>query len=919
MLERSVLKTLEDTYTRASSGIEDEMKQFRNQAILDFVLTAALLFTIVFILFLAILFNLILHVISGAEVILSSISSLSFIVFLGYYFISHSLKSNSTLYETRLKEALEPIHESQENDDGSWHEATRTPGLIAKKIVAMLPIFSAMTARLQEFERNRAQLQVFRQDISDSMSRYISIGKEVTNIIKTFDSVSLSVDSWIKELSLDMTALWNVDGASEIIKLMYYEYTHDYRLSTQWERIRTLDNGRLIRTLSAIYIQNDIISKIPGLSDDFQVAILIALMSKEEEDYSRKRITSSFNQYVEKIHDVVIKLDSVSKNYELNFTSETLLKSLPLTVEDDIEGFLLAGAANVANLDFTKLSMAYYLLEDQRRANKLYLELKKDDKDNKDNKLLPIISFLMDKRKIRTYLPSISVTEMIKTSDSFNIEVIQSKLDYAQDIIHFASELVEFSKEYKIPIVQEQNDVSSLLKLLDSSSSDGVIRDMPSLFVRVTKDLIAWRQYIPDLSPKEEELLNRSRIITTVFVNRRRNPYEVDCNKMAAGPWRIDINLFNLTKFIAKDPSVELAELIRKSFLQSSISEDDSVSHSEFQWRLLSGQFVFDFPTLMNSRFNDALSKQRALIKISQLEIFRKSVKEFFGKELKLSNIRDLTLGRVVQAYLITVPVELSNTSAVRPAVMTSLNDDKGIQAVIRELQTKNSDMRFKDLILPVKGSGWNTRIGIVPNDMSYSECSLLLEEVLRVHLRNSGNLHQLFMTRISATEESFRVLIRESQSDIDLFSKIKDLIKEHFPTDYQIALYISTNEQTIEPSSILEVIGRIVDTAAGGFLNLMNKEYRALFEKEAGQYINEIMMEFETDIESKLSTPNFHLACETLSRQSENKSQRDVVRLIDGSLIKAFLSKELEAKNSRALAREILRVAKMVSDVFTV
>ncbi len=880
---------------------------------MDFLTAATLFFVLIFVVGLTLLFHYELHLISIAEVLIGSISSLTFIVFVGYYYIFQSQKLNLESLKDRTKDSLRFMKGLRRTEGNPWRIGTQILRRVISIVVQAIPIFSASAQRFLESERVKDKLLSFKQDVLDCLERYSISSIELKQNMEDPEALSILSTDWLKDAAniVHSSCLVGKDPIpAELTKLFYYEHLHSQKLDHQWQTILDESSRRILQTLSRIYIANNLVES-SVVDHELSLPLMENLLSNTKRSYSKEDIVRLYNRTCTELRDVSENIDRMSKYYELSFTSNILLPSVLSSSFDSIESTLIKRASEISGIDKEILFLVYFILNDVTRANELFLRIRDTPE------MLHVLEFMLEREILKSDLPSSSLLEIVRKFDSLNIVKWQSTVDRAHDAISFANAMLKFLSDFKVRTNSEAGLMPHVLQLIKPKITIGADSDMPSVLAAVTRRLVNWDDLpgMPDRN-KEENIEKFSQMLTVVFVNRRGSPYEMACYSKATEKWKIDVNLYYLIKLKEENPASELGSLILQALAFKAIAENDAVLFSEFQFRLHGRQFIYDFSTLMGLRFDTSLKVERSTLKIQKLEMFRTNVQNFLRKQLDLKNVKDLTLGRVIQAYLITVPVELRGGKK-RAAVMDALNDIPGLQSVVNQLDLKYNTKRYKDIILPIPGSGWNTRIGVVPQDMAYSECSSLLEDILRMHFKNKGETQQLFMTKISATEESFKVLIKEAQTQVDLFDKIREIVRKRFSAYYQVALYVSTNEMSIKESTILDVVGRIIDTEAGGFMNLLSTKERQTLIKTLGKDSGSLMDAITQNLNVQLSTGNFHSLCIALAKSVNVAGQNASSAIVKRALSHVCSDKIVKQKDLDNLSQLIVGVAEMVGDIF--
>ena len=164
--------------------------------------------------------------------------------------------------------------------------------------------------------------------------------------------------------------------------------------------------------------------------------------------------------------------------------------------------------------------------------------------------------------------------------------------------------------------------------------------------------------------------------------------------------------------------------------------EQDPV-YSEFTWRIQQGQFVRYISSLMSPMLKELSKQYKEVVVSGNNEKFNDIMSKLFRKRIRKEQIIKMLSGNLIEAYLVTVPSKGKYTQPI----ISLISNTKELRNSESELSLELGDPSYEYLV-QVGSAGTFTRIGIIPEGMSFQDFSIRFENVLRKLLNKSGRLY---------------------------------------------------------------------------------------------------------------------------------------------------------------------------------
>lgn len=208
------------------------------------------------------------------------------------------------------------------------------------------------------------------------------------------------------------------------------------------------------------------------------------------------------------------------------------------------------------------------------------------------------------------------------------------------------------------------------------------------------------------------------------------------------------------------------------------------------------------------------------------------------------------------------------------------------------------------------------TRIGILPPRYSFeSFTSLFNEALVEFFLNQKMDIPNVFLSRIFASEESFRDLLPREDEEPTHLKIIKEIISDDLPPKHIVSYLAATrSEQKATMNSIKELVTEILNSKHGGFYGFGGNFFAR------NQISKETVELLERSVITAYKCDSFYACCLEIYQAIKKKGKKIVVLTIKETILKSHSNiVELVGEEGRIerVSENFTETADMIAQVF--
>lgn len=753
-------------------------------------------------------FYFLLHLINrlGLTLVIASVLLLTLLILPE---VSKTIKVFLGNYEKQItsfaKDTLSPYIEkntpSSKAQKNKIRELIKFLTSISKSTIEAASVASTKIAALLELQKKIAELSAFKEEYKYALGRYLLSSDGVNDEINDFKTASLSKREWITQLSQDLSKILfpgNVASATTIFEIMYYDSFDENFKDVLWKKLKENDLKFFTKLISKHLSSNETL-------DNTDLELLTKIFHKPFDSFSLSKVTTLFYQLRERFKSEKIYLkraiNFLGKELEDNFLQFYRIECKSIECDD----FDFEFVAKELKVDPSSIRIVYYSFKNPEKGMALFKQTPKQRISN------DIAQALMDGGKVPQNIKigdvKIIVEELVELDPdkiSLQIKDIADIFALVEKIDLFASGIglktdIATCKEYIL------KDYSKII--LNARPYQGDKSHIKNL-ANIIKRLLNW-DTISQIANANETGGQLPEVLSVIFENMNHDVDYTLFNKEAQKDWILTKALYLFSQKSAGKLESELGNTLFDSISESMNPEKEISLRNDniflkFQEALSSGIFP-SYSALVTGIFNNNLQRlERDGISEKELKDVKILINNILNQSLSEDKIRNLLIGRAIQAYMITVP-----SSSSKPAILEELDKTGKLKNIANEFAKLENDERYLQLTNFTKGSGLGTRIGVISPDLMFEDFTRLFDKFLQELFKM--NPYPIFITKISMSETSSQILVKRGGTD-GIFEVVKNLVTKYYSEKNQLALYESTVAQN-EELTARELIIRILES----------------------------------------------------------------------------------------------------------
>ncbi len=667
----------------------------------------------------------------------------------------------------------------------------------------------------------------------------------------------------IKEITKELWAQQNKDEKPNtkpkmdtIFYFIYLERRNDPQKTVLLREIIHDENTK--KEFSNILLKRLALKLDEPWTESIKEWIALESLLLSESDFNLERYISKYDEIARSILALVRTFKTVSMKYGLVFESKSLVEAkLPDRYSiKDLRKLIAQKISNTNSVDLDLIEMLEKLEENGNDSEESLESLKKNHP-----LLEKFYNFLIKYDVLNSLIEFEDFSVIFKDFPNYSLEKLQYSCNTLASYINYHRGAVTSLRQLNISINPNNgintSKIKRLLKLNNTAEKQGQL----SILGDLTYDAVDWdtetEHICKSLEPEILEQCRRSYalFLVVLLVNfYRGNISSVSVSAINRGSLdyeKLDYRLFNYMKSLEQNPTSNMLEFIRRAFINVPENQDDP-NFPPFKDKLGLGQLprykelakerVDDAYKLIDETnlFDERVKKQGKLIKV-----FRR----FMENEVSFKEINNLIRGGVVEAYLLNVGTEGGKTLTI----MGGSELDFFGNFLDEYAQSTEHEFLKRKAFLMVRSAGRAARIGLIPPGMSFEDFSSYFNERLTQFLLcKKAKTSDVYLSRIFASEESFRNLLSGPEDEPTHLKVIRQIISTNIPSKY-IASYLAAirHEKVLTRDTIKGLITTVVNSRSGGYYGFNSEffEQIGLSEERASVVENSLKNQFNSNL----------------------------------------------------------------------
>lgn len=637
-------------------------------------------------------------------------------------------------------------------------------------------------------------------------------------------------------------------------------------------------------------------------------------------DFHLENFLVKCNEIANEIYSMLVKFKEITRKYGLTFESEALRGSeLPDIYNlDKLRELLISIVSESNHIPQSPVDTIIQLESTSSTSQSKMTHLKLHVED-----LREFFEFLVENEILISQIEFEDFVVIFEELIIFSLEKLQLNCNTLSSYINYHRGAITSLEILRVPTVSTKRISTKRIKSFLKVTDLGYRPRQLSVLTDLTFDLIDWNKIgikfelvNPDKS-LESQQREFSTLLVVLIVNFFRGEISsisvTEINKQCLDYPNLDLQLFNYVKSIEQNPNPNLVELIEDAF-KGVLENQKDPSLTLFKDKLSMGRLP-SYKELAKERVNDALQvikQSKILGEQSQkqdklIQVFRK----FMDFEVKSYEINNLLKGGVVEAYLLTVSTEGTALSK-----MGSGKLDKFAKFLDGYSKITNNHLLESKSFLMVRSAGRAARIGLLPPKMSFEDFAAYFNDALNAFFANEKSpISDVFLSRIFASEGSFKNLSSNSSQEATHLKVIREIISKDLEAEYVIS-YLSAIRPEKKPTidTVKDLLSKVVNSNYGQFYGFGEKTFKRMELKKA------LIDAIEHDIMIHYKVDSFLDGCLKLYSlilgENAKKERTTLTRIISNQLIS--YSKDIKIDYvSNKIADNFLETAEIMQEVF--
>ncbi|MHB8359573.1 MAG: hypothetical protein ACYDCP_08755 [Thermoplasmataceae archaeon] len=639
-----------------------------------------------------------------------------------------------------------------------------------------------------------------------------------------------------------------------------------------------------------------------------------------ESNFNLEGYTSKYDEIARSILALVRTFKTVAMKYGLVFESESLVK-VKLPDKYDINGLRKLIAQNISranSVDLDLIEMLEKLEESGNNSEESLESLKKNP-----HLLEKFYNFLIEYDVLISLIEFEDFSVIFSDFPNYSLEKLQYSCNTLASYINYHRGAIASLRQLNMSISQnngmDTKKIKRLLKLNNTSEKQRLLYILGD----ITYDIVEWgaeTNYICEsLDPKilEECKRDYALFLVVLLVNFYRGNISTvsisTINRDSLDYEKLDYRLFNYMKSLEQNPTSNLLDLIRRAFINVFENRDDP-NHPLFKDKLGLGQLP-QYKELARERVRDAyklisetklfderVEKQGKLIKV-----FRR----FMEYEISPKEINNLIRGGVVEAYLLNVGTEGGKTLTI----MGGSELEVFGKFLDEHPQSTGDPFLKRKAFLMVRSAGRAARIGLIPPGMSFEKFSEYFNKGLTEFLfEKKANTSDVYLSRIFASEESFKNLLSEPNAEPTHLKIIREIISKNVPSEYVVSYLAATRQDKIPTHETIEdLITTVVNSKSGGYYGFNSEFFEQIHLPE------ESVFSIENNLKNQFKSDLFVKCCVKVAN-SISKNGMGVVSREIGKIVLANINSENIKRDNKSIQRVVqvfIDTSEFITEIF--
>jgi hypothetical protein len=760
-----------------------------------------------------------------------------------------------------------------------------------KSVVEASITFSSLGRLYRESLEYLKDLQTFKESLKRALIRYnLELPNALEKYIQEFNGDHLPSSLWIDRIAEQVDVCKLIDPL--IFKLFYFEAVNIEDENTNL--LNQLKKQGSIKPLVNYLIFNETITIKFEYPEEWVSKIMTDAIA-EMDAFSLSKLKLKLENKMNMLQSYINRFSRFLDAFEIDYpeiVSRDFIPESILNFENEYLNFLSSriGASRET------IKLLYYSTWNEEITRNCFKGILEDEVA-----LIGLSRFLLKHNFKTLNFSEENFSRIIASLQEFNLGELTRRGSSLEKIIAFEGQYLEYLKNNNFPYQIKQLQFNNELLRLAFEPESKVL----DKYIKFSQKMVVTPEKIQDKNIFHTILL-------LIFFNEVSSPEAATVNKQVL---EMKDALLALYKFINISqeslPENRLSTISDAVKFRDANDEKDPV-YSEFVSRLLQGQFIRYLPSLMSPMMKQIMTDYK---KIQSKENYPKIdliMAKIFKKRIGREQILRMLSGNLIESYLVTVPSKGSGTVPV----ISTISDSVELIEAEREIAIGERDESFNNLI-KVTSAGTYTRIGIIPENMTFSDFSSKFEKVVRAALRKRHHSdYPVYLTKVSASSQMTSVIMDTQGNEISPYIAIRNLAEEVLPKEKLAALYAITNIRKLGKIGISDLVAAIIDSDYGGIMNVIPNIPEDSILSRNDAMAEETKKKINIYLCEQFSAGSTTELCLKIYSQISGLGKNAVLKSIEEGLRSQGIMPERENKNIRDIVKEILDVSLSISSI---
>ena len=752
--------------------------------------------------------------------------------------------------------------------------------------------FSAYGTLYRESLAYLENLRTFKDSFRRMLSRYnIYPSDSLMDLIEKYSGEHLPSNLWIDSIAEKIGEKEPIDPI--LLKLFFLETVNrKEENSNLMEKI--IKDEASLNVLLKFLLDNELISVKFDFPEEW-ISKTLKSVVLENKTFLLPQVRSHFENHLYSIHTFLTRFTHMIETYEIDYPTPISMDFSP-SKADNFETEYLKLLSSRIGLTKNVIDLLYHSIWDEQKSSQIFNSIITKSSSDLDN----MAKFLLGHSFRTTSISLDNFSRIISGLHEFNLTEMRQRVDLLEKLILFEEQYLDYLANNNFPYNVMRLEIdSNLIKLAsdDAKTNFEKYTELSKLMIR-----------LPDTITKAS--LYHS-VLVLIFLNDVSSPDAKEANNEA---FKMKETLLVLYKYIslAQDSQPEnRLSIVYDSIRHMDLKDEQDPVYSEFTWRIQQGQFVRYISSLMSPMLKELSKQYKEVVVSGNNEKFNDIMSKLFRKRIRKEQIIKMLSGNLIEAYLVTVPSKGKYTQPI----ISLISNTKELRNSESELSLELGDPSYEYLV-QVGSAGTFTRIGIIPEGMSFQDFSIRFENVLRKLLNKSGSGgYPVYLTRVSASSQMTSVIMDAGEGENSPFVAIRDLANSVLPKEKLAALYAITNLRKSGKIGISDLVADIINSDYGGIINILPELPNGSVLSSNNSTSEEIKREINNQLLEQFNAINTTDLCYRIASQSYKLGPGHALKLISESILGQLRQFKGEEKYHEEISNGILRVATSVSE----